>query len=172
MHQSKMTLANLDGWNCFTAVPELRLLTVAARPGYPGCTSRRWSWLRVWMMDMENKNEWICVIVCASIDSALSLRMEALSSVNVREFEVDELDGVWAFVCRSRCHRLFFRILRHVGHVHRVGLCLCVCKVSSLVISPCHRCLCCWCLCRCRCRCWSSGCSSRCQSAESWQKSR
>ena len=30
------------------AAPELRLLTLAARPGYPGCTSRRWSWLRVW----------------------------------------------------------------------------------------------------------------------------
>ena len=29
-------------------VPELRLLTLAARPGYPGCTARRWSWLRVW----------------------------------------------------------------------------------------------------------------------------
>ena len=27
--------------------PELRLLTLAARPGYPGCTARRWSWLRV-----------------------------------------------------------------------------------------------------------------------------
>ena len=29
------------------AAPELRLLTLAARPGYPGFTSRRWSWLRV-----------------------------------------------------------------------------------------------------------------------------
>jgi len=29
-------------------LPELRLLTLASRPGYPGCTTRRWSWLWVW----------------------------------------------------------------------------------------------------------------------------
>ena len=40
--------------------------------------------------DVDNENEWMCVIVCAvivcaSIDSAKLLRTEALSSVNVCE---------------------------------------------------------------------------------------
>ena len=45
---------------------------------------------------MENENEWICVIVvvCASIDSAVLLRIEALSSVNVSECECMKLNGV------------------------------------------------------------------------------
>ena len=29
-------------------LPELHLLTLATRAGYPGCTVRRWSWLRMW----------------------------------------------------------------------------------------------------------------------------
>ena len=33
--------------NSSNFAPELRLLTLAARPGYPGCTTRRWSWLWV-----------------------------------------------------------------------------------------------------------------------------
>ena len=37
----------------------------------------------VGMKDVDYENEWVDVIVCASIDSAVSLRTEALSSVAV-----------------------------------------------------------------------------------------
>ena len=40
------------------------------------------------MKDVDNENEWICVIVCASIDSAKLLRTEALVCVNVSKMNV------------------------------------------------------------------------------------
>ena len=45
---------------------------------------------------MDVENEWIRVTVCASIDSALQLKMEALSSVSVSQVDVNvnELNGM------------------------------------------------------------------------------
>ena len=55
------------------------------------------------MKDVDNENEWICVIICASIDSAKLLRTEALSSVNGSKMNVSVCALV---VVTSVCLRL------------------------------------------------------------------
>ena len=49
-------------------------------------------------MDVESQNEWISVIVCAPINSAVLMRMEALSSVPVRPVKMNVYDCHARFV--------------------------------------------------------------------------